>query len=159
MLTRIWLGLGAVSLFALAFATPLPLAEAATECSPKPPQKASGHWVYRTVEGRKCWYRGPQVIPKSELVWPKHGEIETADDALDAQAALPEQKQAVDTQQATTGLSASPGFTAGSGVTTGAAFNAFGPAMAPFNAAQQGAPQTAQQTNDTFEARWRGETR
>lgn len=160
MLTRIWLGFAAVSLFALAFATPSPLAQAATECAPKPPQKATGQWVYRTVQGRKCWYRGPQVIPKSELVWPKHdGEIETADDALDAQAALPKKKPPVDTQQATTGMAASPGFTTGSAVTTEAAFGAFGPAMAPLNAIPQTAQQNASESNDTFEARWRGEMR
>jgi hypothetical protein len=163
MLTRIWLGFAAVSLFALAFATPLPLAEAATECAPKPPQKATGQWVYRTVQGRKCWYRGPQVIPKSELVWPRHdGEIETADDARDAHAALPKQKTPVDTQQMTTGMAANPGFTTGSAVTTEAAFGAFGPAMAPLNAIPQQTTQqqrTTPQTNDTFEARWRGETR
>jgi hypothetical protein len=30
---------------------------------------AKSEWVYRTVEGKKCWYRGTKVIPKSELRW------------------------------------------------------------------------------------------
>lgn len=72
-----------------------PPAQAATECSAGPPRSADGNWVYRTVQGRKCWYRGPQVIPKSELIWRKDTTAQDDKEAKlpaqvrDAQAALP----------------------------------------------------------------------
>lgn len=54
------------------------------QCSAKPLTRAGGHWVYRTVEGRKCWYKGPQVIDKANLHWPKpsarHADRSAKDD-------------------------------------------------------------------------------
>jgi hypothetical protein len=26
-------------------------------------------WSYRTVDGKKCWYQGPKMMPKSNLKW------------------------------------------------------------------------------------------
>jgi hypothetical protein len=26
-------------------------------------------WSYRTVDGKKCWYQGPRMMPKSNLKW------------------------------------------------------------------------------------------
>src|SRR6476469_2586021 len=34
------------------------------------PLKAQGHWSWRLIDGRKCWYAGKTVIPKSALRWP-----------------------------------------------------------------------------------------
>ena len=34
------------------------------------PSKAQGHWSWRLIDGRKCWYAGKTVIPKSALRWP-----------------------------------------------------------------------------------------
>ena len=28
------------------------------------------HWSWRLIDGRKCWYAGKTVIPKSALRWP-----------------------------------------------------------------------------------------
>jgi len=33
------------------------------------PSKAQGHWSWRLIDGRKCWYAGKTVIPKSSLQW------------------------------------------------------------------------------------------
>jgi hypothetical protein len=32
--------------------------------------KAQGHWSWRLIDGRKCWYAGKTVISKSLLKWP-----------------------------------------------------------------------------------------
>jgi hypothetical protein len=40
------------------------------ECSVKPPSSAGGHWSWRLIDGRKCWYAGKAVIAKSSLRWP-----------------------------------------------------------------------------------------
>jgi len=42
----------------------------ARECSARVPTKAQGHWSWRLIDGRKCWYAGKTVIPKSALRWP-----------------------------------------------------------------------------------------
>ena len=34
------------------------------------PSKAQGHWSWRLIDGRKCWYAGKTVISKSTLRWP-----------------------------------------------------------------------------------------
>jgi len=40
------------------------------ECRAAVPAKAQGHWSWRLIDGRKCWYAGRTVIPKSALRWP-----------------------------------------------------------------------------------------
>jgi hypothetical protein len=32
--------------------------------------KTQGHWSWRLIDGRKCWYAGKTVIAKSSLRWP-----------------------------------------------------------------------------------------
>ena len=39
------------------------------QCSASP-SKAQGHWSWRLIDGRKCWYAGKTVISKSLLKWP-----------------------------------------------------------------------------------------
>ena len=34
------------------------------------PSKTQGHWSWRLIDGRKCWYAGKTVISKSALRWP-----------------------------------------------------------------------------------------
>jgi hypothetical protein len=41
----------------------------AIQCVAEPPADRSGSWYWRTIEGRKCWYQGSGLIPKSELTW------------------------------------------------------------------------------------------
>ena len=40
------------------------------ECRASVPARAQGHWSWRLIDGRKCWYAGKIVIPKSALRWP-----------------------------------------------------------------------------------------
>ena len=40
------------------------------ECIARVPAKAQGYWSWRLIDGRKCWYAGKTVIPKSALRWP-----------------------------------------------------------------------------------------
>ena len=39
------------------------------ECSASP-SKTQGHWSWRQIDGRKCWYAGKTMISKSLLQWP-----------------------------------------------------------------------------------------
>ena len=38
------------------------------ECSASP-SKTQGHWSWRQIDGRKCWYAGKTMISKSLLRW------------------------------------------------------------------------------------------
>jgi hypothetical protein len=42
----------------------------AIECRAEPPAHRNGHWSYRIIDGRKCWYQGKSMISKSLLHWP-----------------------------------------------------------------------------------------
>lgn len=46
------------------FATPA----IAVEC--KATHDNGSYWSWRSIDGRKCWYRGHSVMPKSRLHWP-----------------------------------------------------------------------------------------
>jgi len=34
------------------------------------PSRTQGHWSWRLIDGRKCWYAGKTMISKSLLKWP-----------------------------------------------------------------------------------------
>jgi hypothetical protein len=53
----------------------------AIECAVELPASRSGHWSWRMIDGRKCWYQGRSTLPKSELHWP-------AQSLADAQALM-----------------------------------------------------------------------
>lgn len=42
----------------------------AVECASELPAVRTGHWSYRLIDGRKCWYEGKTMLPKSSLRWP-----------------------------------------------------------------------------------------
>src|ERR1700674_593109 len=42
----------------------------AKQCSVALPSNPQGHWSYRLIDGRKCWYEGENNFPKSLLQWP-----------------------------------------------------------------------------------------
>jgi len=42
----------------------------ATQCSTAMPSHPQGHWSYRLIDGRKCWYQGENNLSKSLLQWP-----------------------------------------------------------------------------------------
>ena len=33
-------------------------------------QDGDGHWAWRLIDGRKCWYKGAVGMDKSQLHWP-----------------------------------------------------------------------------------------
>jgi hypothetical protein len=43
----------------------------AKQCSVAMPSTPHGHWSYRIIDGRKCWYQGENNFPKSLLQWPE----------------------------------------------------------------------------------------
>jgi hypothetical protein len=60
-------------LIAAFLATLIPLSAPAAQvrqCSAAVPKAAKGHWSWRMIDGRKCWYSGKAVIPRSALRWP-----------------------------------------------------------------------------------------
>jgi hypothetical protein len=60
---------------------PAPMASAETiECASEVPAAPRGHWYYRIIDGRKCWYQGKPMMPKSSLSWtkPSVAEVKTA---------------------------------------------------------------------------------
>ncbi|MDE5455234.1 hypothetical protein GWE18_20775 [Bradyrhizobium sp. CSA112] len=58
----------------------------AMECSVARPAKAQGHWSWRLIDGRKCWYAGKTVISKSLLQWPAVAPAQAKADVVPAQA-------------------------------------------------------------------------
>jgi hypothetical protein len=53
------------------------------ECASDVPAARTGHWYYRIIDGRKCWYQGKPMLPKSSLHWPK-SSVDEADAATRA---------------------------------------------------------------------------
>jgi hypothetical protein len=41
----------------------------ASQCSAKRPAHVRSYWSYRLIDGRKCWYEGKPMLPKSMLHW------------------------------------------------------------------------------------------
>ena len=42
----------------------------AKQCNISVPSNPHGHWSYRFIDGRKCWYEGENNYSKSLLQWP-----------------------------------------------------------------------------------------
>ena len=53
-------------------------------CAAAVPTPAKGHWYYRLIDGRKCWYQGKPMLPKSVLHWPKEKPVVEAEVATPA---------------------------------------------------------------------------
>ena len=47
---------------------------AAIECSAERLQSGKGHWSWRIVDGKKCWYPGRPGVSKDNLHWPSKTE-------------------------------------------------------------------------------------
>ena len=41
----------------------------ALECRRELPKYRQGHWAYRIIDGRTCWYEGKSMLSKSSLHW------------------------------------------------------------------------------------------
>jgi hypothetical protein len=61
------------------FFTAMPAAEA-KQCSDALPSHPQGHWTYRLIDGRKCWYEGEKNFPKALLQWPEQAAALSAFD-------------------------------------------------------------------------------
>ncbi len=46
----------------------------AKQCRATMPSNPQGHWTYRLIDGRKCWYEGDNKISKSLLRWPEQAK-------------------------------------------------------------------------------------
>ena len=44
------------------------------------PSKTQGHWSWRLIDGRKCWYAGKTMISKSLLQWPAKASVQAKAD-------------------------------------------------------------------------------
>jgi len=137
--------------------TVVPVAQAKAtikECSASP-GKTSGHWSWRLIDGRKCWYAGKAVIAKASLRWPATAQAKAAPaKAVEAKAA---DAKAVDTKAA----DAKP-VDAKAGTLTSADVKAAqarpAPATVGVATEKRGNPMDAQARmldDDSFESRWR----
>jgi hypothetical protein len=74
---------------------PMTTALAKQQCSSSIASNPHGYWSWRIIDGRKCWYEGKPMLPKSSLEWPaqtampKANERPPTHDPLDAQAEVP----------------------------------------------------------------------
>ena len=57
------------------------------------PSKAQGHWSWRLIDGRKCWYAGKTMISKSMLRWPPKASMQAKADAKPAPVAVATEKR------------------------------------------------------------------
>jgi hypothetical protein len=80
-------------LFACAAFLPSTASAESIACAAQVPTPPKGHWYYRIIDGRKCWYEGKAMIPKSSLHWPQSAV---------AEADAPKPVLASDAPQATT---------------------------------------------------------
>ncbi len=57
-------------------------------CASEVPAARTGHWYYRIIDGRKCWYQGQPMLPKTSLHWPNSSgaEAETEKPATDTRS-------------------------------------------------------------------------
>ncbi len=67
----------------------IPTAQAKQECSAAIPSNPHGYWSWRLIEGRKCWYEGKPMLPKSLLEWPAQASAQPNSDE-DLTSVLPE---------------------------------------------------------------------
>ena len=64
-------------------------AQAKQQCSAALPADPQGHWSYRLIDGRKCWYEGDNNLSKSLLHWPDETSARSAPDALAGKVSSP----------------------------------------------------------------------
>src|SRR5215467_4334410 len=67
----------------------------AIECQSSAPPSNKGHWAWRLIDNKKCWYAGEPGMDKSKLHWaPGADRAPSADRALSADR-VPEPAQRV----------------------------------------------------------------
>src|SRR6478609_10065363 len=60
----------------------------ALDCKVSPPKQAKERWVYKTVDGKKCWLAASRQSPDVKLNWTS-AELQTLKQAREAQAQAP----------------------------------------------------------------------
>jgi hypothetical protein len=103
----------------------MPTAEA-KQCRAAMPSNPQGHWTYRLIDGRKCWYEGDSNISKSLLRWPAQAEARSVSSRADRRS---NEKRARPVTQTVTPQAEKPDIRSG--------------------------PETLLTDSDSFEARWR----
>ena len=68
----------------------------AKQCASAIPSQPQGHWSYRLIDGRKCWYQGDNNLSKSLLRWPGETSARSAPDDALALAAPPAVKEKIE---------------------------------------------------------------
>jgi hypothetical protein len=63
------------------------------ECSVAQPSATHGHWSWRLIDGRKCWYAGKTMISKSMLQWPAKTSVQAKADPKPAPVAIATEKR------------------------------------------------------------------
>jgi len=72
MMTRPLASITLAALLAALSSIEVSIAQAKQQCSAALPSDPHGQWwSYRIIDGRKCWYEGKPMLPKSSLEWPR----------------------------------------------------------------------------------------
>src|ERR1700761_1306961 len=67
----------------------IPTAQAKQQCSAATPSNQHGHWSWRLIDERKCWYEGKPMLSRSLLEWPAQASAQPNSDG-ELASALPE---------------------------------------------------------------------
>src|SRR6195256_5357167 len=92
-------------------------AQANQLCSDSKPSDARGHWSWRLIDGRQCWYEGKPMLSKSLLEWPAQASPQPNSDGeftsvlpekpgnpLDSQARAPNDSDTFETRWRAIGM-------------------------------------------------------
>jgi hypothetical protein len=115
------------------------------ECSASP-GKTQGHWSWRLIDGRKCWYAGKMVIAKTSLRWAVVAPAQAKAAQANADDVKATDAKSADVKAGTLTQADVRAAQARSAPTAGAATE------------KRGNPMDAQARmldDDTFESRWR----
>jgi hypothetical protein len=52
-----------------------------TQCLAEPDKSKAGHWWWRQIDGRQCWYIGEARMPKERLEWPAQERVALPNEA------------------------------------------------------------------------------
>jgi hypothetical protein len=63
-------------------------ANGAVECKAELPAARSGHWSWRNIDGKRCWYPGQPGVDRASLQWPRSTPTPARNDAAPDQALL-----------------------------------------------------------------------
>ena len=58
----------------------IPTAQAKQKCSAAMPSDPHGHWSWRLIDERKCWYEGKPMLSRSLLEWPAQASAQPNSD-------------------------------------------------------------------------------